>query len=199
MARWLKTLFVPGVLIIAWIAFVIHSRMAFPPENTPEGAYARIVLAVTKGQPRDCFAYLETQAQWASYSIRDFRGKAAARVASSYPEPERTALLVAYDHEAKAPDAADVWAWLAQSRGMVARLRKDLSGIRGVEIAGERAIVQTARGTRYTFRRRENGIWGLTIFTAELMAEAEKAARDWDVVSRAADDYARAGAGARPQ
>jgi hypothetical protein len=53
--------------------------------------------------------------------------------------------------------------------------------------------VITARGTRYPFRRRENGMWGLTLFTAELVAEAEKAARDFDVVKRAADDYARGG------
>jgi hypothetical protein len=194
MVRWLKALLVPGALVICWIAFVVHSRLAFPPENTPDGAYARIVLSVTNGRPRDCFAYLETQAQWASYTIRDYRSRAAARVADSYPEPERTALLSGYAHEATAKDGADVWAWLAQSRGFVARLRTDLSGIRKVEIAGERATVETARGTRYPFRRRENGIWGLTMFTAELMAEAEKAARDCEVVERAADDYARAGA-----
>jgi len=201
MSRWLKIVLVPGVLVLAWIAFVVHSHLTFPSENTPEGAYARIVLAIAKGRPRDCFPYLETQAQWASYTIRDYRSKAAARVVESYPETERAALLVAYEHEAKALDGADAWLWLAQSRGFVTRLRKDLSGIRKVEIAGERATVQTARGTRYAFRKRENGIWGLTMFTAELMAEAEKAARDWDVVQRAADDYARANAagGARTQ
>ena len=61
-----------------------------------------------------------------------------------------------------------------------------------VEVNGERATVETARGTRYAFRRRENGIWGLATFTAELVAEAERAARDWDVVQRAATDYERA-------
>jgi len=49
----------------------------------------------------------------------------------------------------------------------------------------------TARGTRYPFRRRENGIWGLTVFTAELLAEANRASRDLDMVNRAADDYDR--------
>ena len=43
-----------------------------------------------------------------------------------------------------------------------------MSGIAKVEIAGDRATVETARGTRYAFRRRENGIWGLTLFTAPL-------------------------------
>jgi hypothetical protein len=50
----------------------------------------------------------------------------------------------------------------------------------------------TARGTRYPFLRRENGIWGLTIFTAELAAEAERATRDLDMVERDAQDYERA-------
>ena len=59
-------------------------------------------------------------------------------------------------------------------------------------MTGERATIETARGTRYAFRRRENGIWGLTMFTAELLAESEKAARDLEMVKRAADDYERA-------
>jgi hypothetical protein len=194
MPRWFWIAIVPGTVLTVALAWLVRSRMAFPPDTTPEGAYARIALAVAKGRPRDCFAYLETQSQWASYTIRDYRSKAAARIAESYPEPERAALLAAHLHEATAHDGADVWVWLAQSRGLLARLRKDLSGIQTVEISGERATVQTARGTRYPFRRRENGIWGLTLFTAELMAEADKAARDWKVVERAADDYARAGA-----
>ena len=33
---------------------------------------------------------------------------------------------------------------------------------------------------------------GLTMFTAELLAESEKAARDFEIVKNAADDYARA-------
>jgi hypothetical protein len=60
-----------------------------------------------------------------------------------------------------------------------------------VDTEGDRASVVTAQGTRYPFRRRENGIWGLTIFTAELLADAEKATRDLAVVSAAADDYDR--------
>ena len=84
-----------------------------------------------------------------------------------------------------------LFALLAATRGWIARLERDLSGVASVEIAGERATVVTARGTRYPFRRRENGIWGLTLFTAELAAEAERAARDLDVVEHAAADYDR--------
>ncbi|MGH7293339.1 MAG: hypothetical protein ACRELB_00325, partial [Polyangiaceae bacterium] len=73
-----------------------------------------------------------------------------------------------------------------------ARLERDLSGEVHVEVVGDRATVITARGTRYPFRRRDNGIWGLTIFTAELVAEAERAARDLEVVEHAAADYDRA-------
>ncbi len=61
-----------------------------------------------------------------------------------------------------------------------------------METSGERATIETARGTRYGFRRRPNGIWGLTLFTAELLAEAERAARDAEVVDKAAGDYEHA-------
>jgi hypothetical protein len=192
MPRRAKLLFIAGFAIVAGGAFAAYSHLTFPEDTTPEGAYARIVLAITKGHPRDCFPYLETQAQWASYTIRDFRAKAATIVGRDYPEPEKSALLASYRGQADAPDGADVWVSLAQSRGWIARLRKDLSGTKRVEVAGERATVETARGTRYAFRRRDNAIWGLTTFTAELVAEAEKAARDYEMVTKSARDYERA-------
>lgn len=166
--------------------------MSFPPDTTPEGAYLRIARSIGRGEPLAVFPYLEDQAQHSAYTIRDYRKKARDRVAEAYPEPERGRLLEQYGTHADAPDGADVWVEMATRLGWIARLRRDLSGIARVETAGERATIETARGTRYPFRRRENGIWGLTLFTAVLVAEAERAARDWEVVDRAAADYERA-------
>jgi hypothetical protein len=167
------------------------ARHPFPPEKTPEGAYTRIAFAIAERRPRDAFAYLETDAQWAAYTVRDMRRQACDRVRASYPPGDHARPLGAWQEQADAPDGADVFALLASSRGWIARLERDLSGIAQVELAGERATVVTARGTRYPFHLRDNGIWGLTIFTAELTAEAEHAARDLEVVERAAADYDR--------
>jgi hypothetical protein len=164
----------------------------FPPDTKPEGAYLRVAIAVTRGEMAGCFAYLEDAAQHAAYTIRDYRKRASERIAATYPEPERTRLLDAYKKHATAPDGADVWVDIAEQRGYAARLRRDLSGVAKVEIQGERATIETVRGTRYGFRRRPNGIWGLTMFTADLVAEAERAARDAEVVDKAALDYERA-------
>jgi hypothetical protein len=195
MTRRAKLLFTAATAGVACIAFALYNHLTFPKDTTPEGAYARIVLAITRGHPRECFAYLETQAQWAAYTIRDYRSKTAAIVGRDYPEPEKSELLASYRGQADVADGADVWVSMAERRGFVARLRKDLSGAKRVEIAGERATIETARGTRYAFRRRDNGIWGLTTFTAELVAEAEKAARDYEMVTKSARDYERARAG----
>jgi hypothetical protein len=173
----------------SWAAWQRAAR--FPPDTSPEGAYLRIAVNVTEGKVRDCFAYLEDEAQHAAYSIRDYRKTESDRIAAAYPEPERSRLLDAYHADATAPDGADVWLSMAQRRGWVGRLRRDLSGVAKVELRGERATIETARGTRYGFRKRENGIWGLTIFTADLLAEAERAARDAEVVDKAAKDYER--------
>jgi len=110
-------------------------------------------------------------------------------VLQSFPEPERSRLAAEYAEQAAAPDGADVLAIYAKQNGWMNRLRKDMSGIARVEVQGERATVQTAHGTRYPFRRRDNGIWGLTLFTAALDAEAEKAARDAALIEKAANDY----------
>lgn len=178
-----------GVIVVGGIGKALYRP--FPSDHTPEGAYMRIAKSITDGHERDMFPYLETEAQWASYTIRDMRKAAYERAQKSYPEPERTALLDAYRTHAQAPDGSDLFALMSQERGFSRRLRKDLSGVASVETNGDRASVVTARGTRYPFRRRENGIWGLTIFTAELLAEANRASRDLDMVKRAADDYDR--------
>lgn len=179
-------------LVLAIGLAVLFLRRPFPSDQTPEGAYMRVARAVVEDKIEDAFPYLEEDARWASYTVRDMRAKAYERVDKSYPEPERTRLLEAYRDDAKSGDGADVFARNARQRGWVARLRKDLSGAVSVEIAGERATVVTARGTRYSFRRRKNGLWGLTMFTAELVADAEKASRDLSVVEAAASDYDRA-------
>lgn len=182
-----------AVLTLLLGASVVAANVFYPSDRTPEGAYYRIVIAVNRDDPKQFFAYLETPAQHAAYSIRDYRKRAADRVRASYPEPERSELLARYAAEASAPDGADVFALYARRLGWMARLRRDLSGVARVESSGERATVETARGTRYPFRRRpENGIWGLTLFTAALAAEAERAARDFSMIQRAADDYERA-------
>ncbi len=178
-----------AVLAIAALAAALVRP--FPTDKTPEGAYMRIAKSASRGDPRGFFAYLETDAQWSCYTIRDTRAKATARIRKSYPEPQRSELLAQYAKVADAPDGADVFASLYEARGWSRRLRKDLSGVVHVDIEGDRASVVTAQGTRWPFRRRDNGIWGITIFTAELLAEAEKASRDLAVVNAAADDYDR--------
>lgn len=174
-----------SILILA----LVWAHLSFPSDRTPEGAYLRVVIAVNRGRAQDFFAYTETRAQHACYSIRDYRKKMRERVLQSFPEPERSRLAAEYAEQAAAPDGADVLAIYAKQNGFMNRLRQDMSGIARVEVQGERATVQTAHGTRYPFRRRENGIWGLTLFTATLDAEAEKAARDFALIEQAASDY----------
>lgn len=181
-----------GLLALGALLGWLGLRLRFPPDTTPEGAYLRVVKAVNLGRAEDFFAYLETPAQHACYSIVRYRREARERVLGSYPEPERSQLAGAWEAAALAGDGPPLFALEAERRGWLARLRRDLSGIVEVEVEGERATVVTARGTRYPFRRRDNGIWGLTLFTAALVAEAEKAARDAEMVDKAAADYDRA-------
>jgi hypothetical protein len=179
-------------IVLTALALVIAAIFRpFPPDKTPAGAYMRIAKSVAVDDPKGFFAYLETEAQWSCYTIRDMRAKARARVGASFPEPQRSELLAQYEKLGAAADGSDIFAIYYDDRGWSRRLRKDLSGVAQVEIEGDRASVVTALGTRYPFRRRDNGIWGITIFTAELVAEAEKATRDLAVLSAAADDYDR--------
>ena len=170
---------------------VAYAYLSFPSDRTPEGAYLRVAIAVNRGRAQDFFAYTETRAQHAAYTIRDYRKRARERVLAAYPEPEKSRLALEYAAEANAPDGADVFALYAKRYGWLARLRRDLSGVKKIETAGDRATVETAHGTRYPFRRRENGIWGLTLFTPILDAEAERAARDFVLIEKAAQDYSR--------
>jgi hypothetical protein len=189
-----RTVLAALMLIVAIVIFVRRSRARLPPDTTVEGTYARIVLAVSEGHPRDIFAYLETEAQWGVLTTQKYRSESYALVEASYPEPERSRLLDAYRPTARAPEPPDAFAAIAADRGLIGRLRRDLSGIRTVTYDGSRATIETARGSRYTFRRQKNDIWGITLLTADLVAEAQKAARDHEVVERAAADYGAASA-----
>lgn len=188
-------LLVPAVLLVAAAAYFAFLHRAYPSDTVPEGAYLRIAKGVNLGKPKEFFAYLETSAQHAAYSIRDYRKKSRELVLKAYPEPQRSRLAGQYASEAAAPDGADIFAIYALRLHWLDRLRRDVSGVAQVDVQGERATVQTMRGTRYSFRRRENGIWGLTMFTSTLVAEAEKAARDYTVIEEAATDYLRNGRG----
>lgn len=179
-----------GGVVVAIAAGALLYR-PYPPDTTPEGAYMRLAKSVTQDEPKSFFAYLEQEAQWACYTLRDMRKKARDLVNASYPEPQRSELASQYAPFADAPDGSDVFAHLYRTRGWARRLRKDLSGVDHVDVEGERASIVTVGGTRWPFRRRDNGIWGITIFTAELLAEAEKATRDLAVVEAAAKDYDR--------
>lgn len=169
----------------------------FPPDTTPEGAYLRIASAILRGQPGECFAYLEDEAQHACFTIADYATKARKVILESYPESERAEALAPYALVADVEPGPPTWVALAEARGWLRRLRRDLSGIDDVEVDDVRATITTTRGTRYPFRRRDNGIWGLTIFTAELLAEVEKLARDGELIESAAADYRR-GRDAKP-
>lgn len=179
-----------AVVIIPGVGAAIFYK-PFPSDRTPEGAYMRIARSVADDNPRGFFAYLETEAQWAAFTLRDVRKRARDRVLASYPEPQRSSLAAEYASFADCDDGSDVFARVYRERKWARRLKKDLSGIAHVDLdaSGERASVVTVHGTRYPFRRRDNGIWGLTVFTAELLAEAEKATRDLAVVEAAANDY----------
>jgi hypothetical protein len=188
-----RTIFVIAAGALVPVGALAVFYRPFPSDRTPEGAYMRIARSVSLDDPKSFFAYLETEAQWASYTLRDVCKKARTRVIDSYPEPQRSTLSAAYAPFADAPDGSDVFALVYRERGWARRLRKDLSGIARVDLdpTSDRATIVTVRGTRWPFRKRDNGIWGLTVFTAELLAEAEKATRDLAVVESSAADYDR--------
>jgi len=194
-----KTVYALGLVLVGALGWFLWAWQSYPSDRTVEGAYFRVVSAVNRGKPAEFFAYTETTAQHACFTIKRYREKARARVLESYPEPERSALAEKYRVFAAAPDGPDVFALYAEREHWLDRLRRDMSGIKKIEVVGERATVETVKGTRYAFRRRDNGIWGLTMFTAALVAEAERAARDFELIDQAARDYQRTGtSAARP-
>jgi hypothetical protein len=171
-------------LFLAWLAY--------PSDRTPEGAYYRVVIAVNRDEPEQVFPYIETEAQHAAFTIGNYSRQARQRIAQAYPEPLRARELERVDELASVEAGPGVFALYARQRGWIERLRLDLSGVQSVEVLGDRATVETARGTRYPFRRRDNGMWGLTLFTAQLLSDREKAARDLAQIEAAASDYERA-------
>lgn len=183
--RWLIALVVlVAVYVVAW--------KLYPTDRTPKGAYYRVTTAVNRGQPRELFPYLETAAQHAAFTIHKYSVDAIKRIDAAYPRERAQQEKERFVALAEREPGPGVFEWYVEKYGWMDQLRRDLSGVANVEIAGERATVETVRGTRYAFRLRDNGMWGLTLFTARLVADAEKVARDYSVIDAAASDYERA-------
>lgn len=178
-----------GLVLLAWFSWV---RASYPSDHEPMGAYVRVVEAVTRDRPEDFFAYLEDAAQHACFTIKDYRKTALDRVKATFPEEQRQDYELRYGALAAAAGGPEVFAHYARKEGWLTLLQRDLSRAASVEVVGERATVVTIRGTRYSFRKRSGGIWGLTAFSPELTSEAERAARDLAMIEKAAADYERA-------
>ncbi len=186
MQRWLRRpwfwmLLAAMALVLAWYFY--------PTDKSPRGSYYRVMSAVNRGEAEAVFPYIETEAQHAAFSIGKYTRQAMAVVERSYPEAARHAELARLRPLATVEPGPGVFAWYSEQHGWMARLRQDLSGVKAVEVNGDRATIETARGTRYPFRRRDTGMWGLTLFTARLVTDANKAARDLEQIQAAAADY----------
>ncbi len=175
---------------MAVVAFAFAlAWLTYPSDKSPKGSYLRVMAAVNSGKPEAVFPYIETEAQHAAFSIGKYHRDARAAVQSAYPEPERSRELRRLAPLAEVEPGPGVFAWYATRYGWLDRLRLDLSGVASVEVNGDRASVETVRGTRYSFRKRDTGMWGLTLFTARLVADGQKAARDFSQIEAAAKDY----------
>lgn len=162
------------------------------PATTPRGAFQRVALHTDQGRPEALFSYLDETAQQEAFTIRDYSRQSLALVEDAFPVEERARWIEQLRPLAQCEDGKDAFAHLARQRGWLERLHKDLSAIRTIEESGERASVETVNGTRYPFRRRPNGMWGVTLFTAELQELALKAARDHETLERSAKEFQRA-------
>ena len=163
----------------------------FPPETEPKGAYLRIVQALQDGRPVEIFPYTETATQHGCYSILGYHRDAYQLITAEFPEERKLSDAPRYEEFAGMKDGSEVFLSIAVRGGYLERLTKDLSAVKQVQINGERATVETVRGTRYSFRRRSNGIWGLTMFSAEIQTEALRSAREFDQLKNIAIELKR--------
>ncbi len=163
----------------------------YPEKTTPEGAYLRLAKHLELGEPELAFSYLEVDARDAAYVMAKARTEALARVRATFPAEEARAFSESYGALATGDDGPRAFARYAEPRGWLRRLAKDVSPIDHIEADGDRATVVTRKGTRYPFHRDRDGRYGLTSFTAELVAQANHAVRDREVIERSAVDYER--------
>ena len=196
MRHWPLLLLAAAVFAAIWVGTYAIGHRPFPAETTPEGAYARVALSVEERRYKDIFPYLETEAQWAAYTIRDTRKKACRTVRASYVAGERERLLAEWREDAEARSTERTffaivarqrvgggWRVSSETSPVARRASTSKESVRhGRHRAGHPVPVSTTRTM---------GSGGLTMFTAvELQADAERASRDLEeVVQRAADDY----------
>ena len=159
------------------------SAAEFPPDTQPDGATCASRTTISRAR-RARSLLPEDAAQHATFTIRDFRAKAAAR-RDALPEPERSKLMASYHEIASAPDGpsvSDPGARARLDRAAAQDLSESLRSDRGRARDGR----HRARDPLLLSPARQRHL-GLTMFTAELLVEADAPARDFDVVLRASE------------
>ncbi len=189
--RHLRVLFALAFCLVIALGTALVTHRPFPPDATPEGAYARIALALSNGRPKDAFAYLETDAQWAGY-LDPRRSETGRRAREGKLPGDRTGSVArgvaqrggrAGRRRCVRSSGQTPWVDRAAREGLVGRDSDGNTGRpRDHRNRAKHALLVSPTRQRHL---------GADPFTAELQAEAERAARDLDVVERAADDYDR--------
>ena len=72
-----------GAVVLLPAGWFAWAWATYPSDKTPQGAYLRVMSAVNRGQPEAFFAYVETPAQHACYTIARYRKQARERVLRS--------------------------------------------------------------------------------------------------------------------
>ncbi len=179
-----------GMFALGAVFLGVYAR-SYPADTTPEGAYLRMAKHLELGQPQVVFSYLEVAARDATYAMARTRTESLAVVRKNFPADEVLVFTEKYGAIAVGDNGPQAFARYAEARGWVAHLTKGLSPIEHVENDGDLATVVTATGGRYVFHRDPDGRYGLTFFTAELVAQAQQALRDREVILRSGVDYER--------
>lgn len=158
--------------------------------RTVRGALAAAARALETGDARAFFPIIDQRTRSAMASIVKSRQRAAALIASDYPEPERSAALAALGDAASAQDAADLFtrrcpaSCLAQFEAALGAPLEDEPPAGTDEIE-----VHTLRGGRLVLHRGQDRWWGIVWNLQPMHDERTRAARELVQIQHNAEVY----------
>jgi hypothetical protein len=178
-----------------WVCVALASaacvaNQPFPSDQTPEGAYARVTLAINDRRWTDIFPYLDDRSQWALHTIARER-RVSRETVVQFPPDVRAGFETILADATTQNEGAEVFVAMAFKHHWLEDLARDLSKIDHIEGSGDTRLLVTAHGARYPFVRRKGGIWGLATWRETFEQEAERATRDRARIEKARDDLSR--------
>ena len=158
-------------VVIALLASLVTTGCQEVDPGSAAGTFARLGPCIDRADRRCVFELLDRDSRWSLATIQRTLASMRALVERSYPKAVRAGAYGSWSGEARAADAAEVFAGFCARKGCLEEIAASFGAPARTTRSGDDEVrIETTRGVVFALARHD-GRWGIRRFSEELQAE----------------------------